>query len=304
MYGGCDNGDVLEDTFVIVGGTFNSDLDVNGDSVGYTVCAGCKNGVVFGDTTVTVKDDAKAGIVYAGGSGINSNVEGVSTVNMQSGNVMGLYGGAADRGGVTSANVNMTGGTAEQIFGGSFEADVNGDATTVITGGTVTGRIFSGSYNYCDKGSGNYSDDADSHVIGNATLIIGGNANILCNNTYRSDECGVYGGSRQKVNYSNEVSTIILNGDNYKDIPLGIYGNQDGITATGDICIGTETVLYDYLIKTNDGGTVFISNDMLVVTPDDGYIATVNGVTYNEPIALSEFSGTAQIISVEFTVAQ
>ena len=210
IYGGSNSGIIFGDTLVVVGGEVNADIDVADHNLKNRVYGGGYNDLINGNTYVTIKDSAQTSVVYGGGNGTDSNVQGTCHVNVTGGNVMGYYGGSY-QGTVCNTVVNMTAGKAEQIFGGCELASMTGNVDVTITGGTISRRIYGGCYNeYTDGGW-----KSSHHINGNVYLTIGPNANINYSST-ESDR-GVFGGSRYKSGFSDEKVTLILL-DGCKDV--------------------------------------------------------------------------------------
>ena len=200
IYGGGNDGLVLGNTNVVVGGNVNSNINVADHSLTNKVYGGSYNSVVGGNTNVTIQDSAQTSVVYGGGVGGASKVNGTCFVNVNGGNVMGYYGGS-DEGVVYNTVLKMTAGTTEQIFGGCYGISMKGNATVTITGGTITRRIYGGCYN---ETSG-LTYDTEYFVTGNTTVSIGGTTNYTHSG---SAETAISAGSRHSTNHDKEVATL------------------------------------------------------------------------------------------------
>ena len=227
IYGGSNGGVVLGNTNVVVGGVVNvnnTDLDLSDpnhpDARVYNVYGGGLESIVAGDTHVTIQKDAQTSVVYGGGKGDNSKVNGTCYVNVNGGKVMGYYGGNCEGSdtAVKHTVITMTDGKTEQIFGGSDRQSMALAGSTVnvtITGGTITRRIYGGCYNDAEQDGLSVNWKSSHHINGNIYLAIGPNANIDYSST--SHDRGVFGGSRYKSGFSDEKVTLILL-DGCKDV--------------------------------------------------------------------------------------
>lgn len=217
IYGGSNQGMVLYDTNVVVGGdvNVNSDLDLSDsnhpDARIYNVYGGGLESIVAGDTHVTIQQDAQTSVVYGGGKGDNSKVNGTCYVNVNGGKVMGYYGGNCEGSdtAVKHTVITMIDGETEQIFGGSDRQSMalEGSSTNVIiTGGEITRRIYGGCYNDGDwalLGGASYA--TEYFVKGNTTVTIGGTANYTATGKI---EKAISAGSRHNVNHTTENAVL------------------------------------------------------------------------------------------------
>ncbi len=287
LYGGGRGATVNGDTYVVVGGTANADCDVADHEAntkyfvfggGYTAYENDPKARVKGNTYVTVQDSAQAHLVYGGGCGANTEVQGVCNVDIQGGYVMGYYGGSRDKGIVHKTNVTMTAGKTEQIFGGCDRYSMTGDVNVTVTGGEVQRRIYGGCYN-------DYDNDNDKWltsygVNGQVSVIIGGNANlsfdlkVLAGGIFsvKADN-SLMAASRYSGEIENEIGILIFLDDSYAD-------NSGKIGYHADSLVGLEDKFtdrhYDYLVKSNKGGTIFVKENALNIVPNDGNSVTVS----------------------------
>ena len=230
--------------------TGNTEVAIAGN-VTDGVYGGCNvKGIVKGNSVVEVTggtvgdaENASRGIVYGGGLGENTKVNGdvEVTVNAASGDIYGdVYGGSAK--GLVNCN---EAGTA-----------VNAGSTTTVTltGGTIHGNLY---------GGGHGPTGEDAHVWGPVTVNVGGGT-----------VAAVFGGNNQsgtpqstiQVNVSGGTMTNVVGGGNVAaytapaapdhDYP---YINISGGTVTGRV-IG--------------GGNAANVNGNPRVTVSDGVIGT------------------------------
>ncbi|MBQ2987268.1 MAG: hypothetical protein IJE23_07300, partial [Tyzzerella sp.] len=232
IYGGSRSvSTIIGDTHVTIGGTVNNnrtDFDVTDHTYNEIVClyGGSRNGLVKGNTNVTVEGNAQTSYAHGGGWGATSEVLGTCNVYGQGGKLSGYYGGSLG-GKVYATNVEMTGGEVEQIFGGSWvgsyeewNASITGSTTVTFTGGKVTRRIFAGCYN---------DNSSDGNIVtGTSTLNIGGNANFSHSFGYDYQLCA---GSRYSTSSDAENSVLNITKDKnsaYSSyITNGYYGHSD-----------------------------------------------------------------------------
>ena len=196
IYGGSNGGVITGDTNIELGGTVNKTIDVSDHSISNFAAAGSLNGIVRGNTNITVSGEAQMSIVYGGGYGANSYVNGICNVNAKGGNIMGYYGGS-NAGTVCETNVEMTAGKVEQIFGGNWNSSVIGNTAVTVSGGRVTRRIYSGCYNDTTVGT-------SYHVIGQSTLTLKDGVNFTGTGSLEVAICA----ASRTVNSSEEKAVL------------------------------------------------------------------------------------------------
>ena len=214
IYGGSNNGTINGSTNVYVGGNVNKTININHVEK-YFVYGGGVGGIINGDTNVVFTDNAKAEVVVGGHNGwSNGEIGGNTNVLISGGEMMGVYGGNYfsynwdhfDKNKTTqikSANVTVTGGEIQQVFGANANAYFVGDVNINLLGGKISRRVYGGCYNNLGWG---YTSSC--YVNGNISLRISGNANISLD--YDDLDRGIFGVSRYKLKYSEEVSKIIF----------------------------------------------------------------------------------------------
>jgi len=214
IYGGSNNGTINGSTNVYVGGNVNKTININHVEK-YFVYGGGVGGIINGDTNVVFTDNAKAEVVVGGHNGwSNGEIGGNTNVLISGGEMMGVYGGNYfsynwdhfDKNKTTqikSANVTVTGGEIQQVFGANANAYFVGDVNINLLGGKISRRVYGGCYNNLGWG---YTSSC--YVNGNISLRISGNANISLD--YDDLDRGIFGVSRYKTKYSEEVSKIIF----------------------------------------------------------------------------------------------
>ena len=207
IFGGGKATNVIGDTNVIVGGNVNSSLNVADHDGGVYIVGGGNNGIVGGNTNLTVQDNAKSTYVVGAGLGAFSNVVCESKLDIKGGDFMGAYGGSFS-GNCSGVELTISGGSIEQIFGGSYNASITGDVAINVLGGTVTRRIYGGCYN----GTSGLSFASNYHVIGKTTVFLSANANVTLDwvgtDGSKSDR-GIFACSRYSSHFIDEDSTII-----------------------------------------------------------------------------------------------
>lgn len=219
IYGGGNKGVVDGNTQVYCYGTVNSDLDITNHSNTRVIYGGSNNGTVNGNSYVNFSGSAKADLVYGGGNGSSSVVNGKCTVEFVSGTAMGLYGGS--NGGVCkNTYVVMNGGYVEQIFGGSNSASITGNTDVRVLGGTVRRRVYGGCYNECDAGLFSDTWKSSYFVTGNTNVVFSCNADFP--RDHKNNDNALCAISRYIENKSAENATLILS--DYKDT----YKNKIG----------------------------------------------------------------------------
>lgn len=263
------------ETNVIVGGSVNSGIDTSSHDHtyvlfggNYTEGAAC---TVTGDTNVTVEFGAKFNYVYGAGAkaqnvadSVACAVQGETNVTF-AGEAYGVYGGACGRltGNVdkvvTCGNTNLKivdGANVAQVFGGSEYASVSGSTNVQLLGGKVTRRVWGGCYNE--------NDPATYYANGTVTVTV---SPKITNNTWH----GFAATSRYNVTSSTtEIGIFIFN--DYTNNSTNI----NKISKSGE---GDKT--HDHLIKVGVNGSATVVDGKLVVTPNEGYTASVTGATDN-----------------------
>ncbi len=222
IFGGGNNGDVLGDTHLYVGGNANKDIDAFSHAHTYNIYGG---GFIHDDATATIggtaytvfAGNAKANYLYGGNGGAGTGeIKGGTDLTVSSGEVMSVYGGG--RAGVYTGNTKLliSGGTMEQVFGGCEENGMTGDVKVDITGGTIKRRVYGGCYNNYDTSSGWGSSN---YVTGNVVLTLHSGANI--DYSYDDSDRAIYAHSRQKTLSATEESHLVYADAtayaNYKD---------------------------------------------------------------------------------------
>ena len=212
IYGGSRGASTITgDTHVTIGGTVNnnrSDFQVTDHKYNETVClyGGSYNGLVKGNTNVTVEGNATTSYVHGGGWGSNSEVRGTCNVYGNGGELCGYYGGSL-AGKVYSTNVVITAGKMEQVFGGSWSTPstgngtvfVQGNTNVTINGGTITRRVYGGCYS---EYTGSWTQA--SYVKGTSKVVV--NANAF---SFGSDlDTGICAESRCSENHADEDAIL------------------------------------------------------------------------------------------------
>jgi len=208
IFGGGNNGDVLGDTHLYVGGNANKDIDAFSHAHTYNIYGGgfIHDGATatIGGTAYTVfAGNAKANYLYGGNGGAGTGeIKGGTDLTVSSGQVMSVYGGG--RAGVYTGNTKLliSGGTMEQVFGGCEENGMTGDVKVDITGGTIKRRVYGGCYNNYDSGW-----LTSYYVTGEIVLTLHSGANI--DYSYDGSDLAVYAHSRQKTLSATEVSHLV-----------------------------------------------------------------------------------------------
>ena len=206
IYGGSHNGNIIGDTYLYVGGTVNSDVDVTSHSRirviygGSCISAGLTK--TIGGTAYTVfTDNAKANYLYGGNLG-SGTISGGTDITVSGGATMAVYGANGSRDYIGDAKLLICGGTMEQVFGGSEGGSVNGNVKVDITGGTITRRVYGGCYNEYD---GSWS--TSRYVTGEIFLTLHSGANITFSSN-RNDRA-LYAHSRHATMSDAEVTHLI-----------------------------------------------------------------------------------------------
>ena len=227
--GGTVNGNVFGaglGTGGIVSNSADSQVLITGGTFGsVNVYGGAENGIVSGNTSVSVSSVSIGGSVFGGGLGLRgvSSVTGKSSVSLTGASIgENVYGGSA-YGYVDTSSVTMNSGTVGGDIYGAGLGDtylveetvtaydsVQGDVSVVFLGGTVSGDLYGGSALGLVKGDIHVrisSDELAGRIVGN-----------------------VFGGGK------GTTGCISVNGDRYISI-LGtsvIDGNVYGGSANGD----------------------------------------------------------------------
>gem|GEM_PF-5138711 len=127
----------------LFGGNYNSNLtgntsiDVKGGTIG-CIFGGCygDTGSVSGDSVITV-DNAIVNETIYGGNGSGSSSISNTTVNINGGNILQVFGGGGNGTVTGKATVNVSGGDIQYMKAGGLNNKVLGDATINITGGNI-----------------------------------------------------------------------------------------------------------------------------------------------------------------------
>lgn len=224
IYGGSYQTDITGDVDLIVGGNVNPGLDTADHDLTNNVYGGSNGGNIGGKVNVTITGNARVCMVYGGGYGGTSipdmTITGGTTVNMDSGTVMGIFGGSNRAHQIGNSTVNFSGGNIEQIFGGSNRASQTGDVAVNLTGGTISRRVYGGCYN---ETSGSF--DTDYYVTGNVTLTIAKGTTITLD--YNDADRSIYARSRHNVRSTTEVSSIVFADQEAYDAYYSKLGAQD-----------------------------------------------------------------------------
>ena len=185
IYGGCgDNGTVIGDTNLYVGGNVNSTIDETNHDWAYCIFGGGYLNTIGGSTNVTFADNAKARYVY-GGSFDGKTIGNGSNLTVTGGKAMSLYGGSRNADVASGATIVVNGGKFEQVFGGNESASMTGNVDLRVFGGEVTRRIYGGCYN----------DGTSYKVSGKITLTLG---DVNVSYTSSNSDKGIYARSRYK----------------------------------------------------------------------------------------------------------
>lgn len=266
IYGGGSSGNVKYDTNIIIGSKVNDTVDsTSHDENSYLVFGGVRNGVVNGNTYITVQEGANFHYIF-GGSRDGGSVNGSTNIKF-AGNTYGIYGGSW-KGTVSDTHVEILGGTVGQVFGGCRATAMTGNTDVKLLGGTVTRRVYGGCYN--EYGT---SWTTSHFVTGYTNVTIGPNVTLALNED--ASDRGVFAGSRYKSAFDGEVGTVLFVDGSYSAQESAL-GSQD---FTGSLVVGTPE--YNYCVKATTGGTVTSANGKLVVTPNSDYTASVEGATDN-----------------------
>lgn len=286
VFGGGNGTNVLGDTYVTLAGEANDSLSetFNNHSLHYDVFGGSNNGKVFGNTNVTIgtedetdTDNARACIVYGGGKGASSVVEGKSNVKFIAGELMGIYGGSK-QGQNSDTKVVMTGGFVEQIFGGSYAAAVTGNTDVQVLGGEVNRRIYGGCYNDFDEDNKVWA--SDKYVTGYTNVTIDAAADVSL--AYRKSglvkaDNSVYATTRisKDVVTEGEIGVFIFMNDSFAEDGSKIGYTDDLILNQNVYKEYFSTKTHNYLVKASTGGSVYSEDGFLRIVPNGTNVAIV-----------------------------
>ena len=220
IFGGGNNGDVIGDTHLYVGGKVNKDINAFDHSHAYNIYGGGyihegKTATIGGTAYTVFTGDAKANYLYGanGGPGTGEIIGGTNMM-VSGGSVMSVYGGSYYGQYTGNTKVLVSGGSMEQVFGGSEGNSMTGDVKVDITGGTIKRRVYGGCYNDYD---GSWS--TSQYVAGEIFLTLHSGANI--NFSSNRDDRAIYAHSRHATLSDTEVSHLVYADStaysNYKD---------------------------------------------------------------------------------------
>lgn len=209
IYGGCNGstGYVKGDTNVTVGGKVNNDSEYDVDNHGLTrvIFGGGLNSSVYGNTNLTIKENAQSINIYGGGKGATAVVSGETNVVINGGTHMSAYGGSYG-GTVYQTNLTLNGGSIQQLFGGCLGSSMTGNTNVKVLGGTVTRRIYGGCYNEASRSGLSLKWANDYHVSGNTNVLLSANADVVFDTSY--DDYGIFACSRYGSHFADENSTL------------------------------------------------------------------------------------------------
>lgn len=221
----------------------NIDLDLSSNIYG-----GGSNSNVQGTTNVNINSGNQTGVIYGGG--LQGNVVGNSNVIINNGTVSQVYGGG-DKASVSNSNITVNGGNINTTYGGGNQAGVT-TANITVKDGTVS-KIFGGS---------NASGDITKTVItvedGIVTELYGGN-----------NEGGTTNNSNVYIS-GGTIPTVYGGGNNAQTTETNVYlqgGETSTIYGGGNNAGANQTNLYfeKGLVEniyggSNNSGTVAKSN--------------------------------------------
>ncbi|MDO4331396.1 MAG: MBG domain-containing protein, partial [Eubacteriales bacterium] len=221
--------------------TGDTQVIMDGGTVGNSVFGGGDEGIVGGNTSVTVTGGEVGGHIVGGSCGSSGGTSGGEI----GGRTKVVFGGTA---------------VAYDIMGGSYYCGtVGGDADLTITGGTIKENVYGSGY--------------EGKVIGNVTISITGGT--VCDGGSRPVK-GVYGTSYRPGNsiaVGGNVSVSIKNASVLGCVQAkGCFDVAGSVSLTvgGTARIGTEaataTIFYNGIIL--NGGSVEEGIDSFVVEPD------------------------------------
>ena len=226
IYGGSYQTEITGDINLVIGGNVNPGLDTADHSLSNNVYGGSNGANIGGKVNMTITGNARVCMVYGGCYGGSATpditIAGGSTVNMNGGTVMGIFGGSNRAHQIGNSVVNFSGGNIEQIFGGTNRASQTGDVAVNLTGGTIARRVYGGCYN---ETSGSF--DTAYYVTGNVTLTIAKGTSILLD--FDDADCSIYARSRHSSRSETEVSTLIFADQEAYDAYSGKLGATDSL---------------------------------------------------------------------------
>ncbi len=237
IYGGCgDNGTVLGDTNLYVGGNVNSTVDETNHDWAYCIFGGGYLNTIGGSTNVTFADNAKARYVY-GGSFDGKTIEEGSNLTATGGKAMSLYGGSRNADVGSGATLVVKGGKFEQVFGGNESASMAGNVDLRVLGGEVTRRIYGGCYN----------DGTNYKVSGKITLALG---DVNVSYTSSNSDKGIYARSRYKGDVE-DTQIVFATASAYNKYKDNVGGNDWGASYMMGTTTAADTYHY-YTYTEND----------------------------------------------------
>ena len=209
IFGGGNNGDVIGDTHLYVGGNVNPQADPFNHSATYCIYGGGyihegKTATIGGTAYTVFTGNAQANYLFGANGGPGTGeIKGGTDVTVSGGQVMSVYGGSCYGSYTGNTKVLVSGGTMEQVFGGCEKVPMTGDVKVDITGGTIKRRVYGGCYN---ETSGT-SFSTSHYVTGQIVLTLHSGANI--DYSYDGSDLAVYAHSRQKTLSATEVSHLV-----------------------------------------------------------------------------------------------
>ena len=209
IFAGGNNGDVIGDTHLYVGGNVNPQADPSSHSATYCIYGGGyihegKTATIGGTAYTVFAGNAKANYLFGANGGPGTGeIKGGTNVTVSGGAVMSVYGGSCYGNYTGNTKVLVSGGSMEQVFGGCEKVSMTGDVKVDITGGTIKRRVYGGCYN---ETSGT-SFSTSNHVIGQIHLTLHSGANI--DYSYDGNDLAVYAHSRQSTLSDAEVSHLV-----------------------------------------------------------------------------------------------
>lgn len=245
------------------------------------------NCTVTGDTNVIVEQGARFDYVFGAGAKaqdvgdtIVCAVQGDTNVTF-AGEAYGVFGGACGRltgttdKKVTCVNTNVTileDAKVAQVFGGSEHASINGNANVNLLGGTISRRVWGGCYN----------EEEPTTYYANGTVAVTISPNATLNTWHGMAAVSRY----NKTSSSTETGIFIF---------TDYTNNSENIGKIDSWGEGDKS--HDHLVKVGANGTVKVVDGKLVVTPNSGYTANVEGADKNED---ETYTMTAEEVVVTF----
>ena len=262
LKGGTVKGDVFGGSNGEVANISGNSLVILEGSKVTNIFGGGNNGVVGGDAEVII-NSGKISNVYGGGN--NADVlgsEGTSVIVDGDVKIDSLFGGG-NKGASNKTSVNINSGSITTLYGGANEANVNGDVSLTITGGKVLDTF--GGNNTSGKISGNINvnvSNINDDVNSTTNLYGGGNLASyegLVTLTFNSGKVtNLYGGGKQAA--IGEAKVTINNGN-----ITNVFGGGDQGITTGNISVkvvnGNINTLYGGANKANINGSVSVDID-------------------------------------------